>query len=86
MPHKPDILDEIINHLDPELIPTEFIVMAKVRTYDGNEAILTGPELDEYMDVHSDQIADVRVILDVRRIRNVIIELTDEIFERARQF
>lgn len=86
MPHKPDILDEIINHLDPELIPTEFIVMAKVRTYDGREAIVTGPELEDFMSQNEDQIADVRVILNVRSIRNRILETTEEIFERARQF
>jgi hypothetical protein len=35
---------------------------------------------------NEDQIADVRVILNVRSIRNVILETTETIFERARQF
>lgn len=83
---KPDILDEIINQLDPEMIPTEFIVMAKVRTYDGMESIITGDELEAFMTDRADDVADVRVILNIRGIRTQILEITEDIFNQASKF
>lgn len=85
MNQKPDILDEIINHLDPELIPTEYIILAKVRTYDGAEHIVKRDEYEDFMTVHSDTVINVQVILDVRMIRQEILDITDEIFELASQ-
>lgn len=85
MNQKPDILDEIINHLDPELIPTEYIILAKVRTYDGMETIVKREEYDQYMEDNSDLVANVQVILDVRLIRQQILEITTDIFEQASQ-
>jgi hypothetical protein len=85
MNQKPDILDEIINHLDPELIPTEYIILAKVRTYDGMETIVKREEYDQYMEDHSELVANVQVILDVRLIRQQILEITTDIFEKASQ-
>jgi hypothetical protein len=85
MNHKPDILDEIINHLDPELIPTEYIILAKVRTLDGNETIVKRDEFDDFMRDNGDLIFNVQVILDVRMIRQEILEITDDIFEKASQ-
>lgn len=85
MNQKPDILDEIINHLDPELIPTEYIILAKVRTYDGMETIVKREEYDQYMEDNSDMVANVQVILDVRLIRQQILEITNDIFEQASQ-
>lgn len=82
--YKPDIIDEIIDQLSPEMIPTEFILMAKVRTYDGAEHILTGEEFEQIMATRSADVADVRVILDVKRIRRVIITETNAIIAEAR--
>lgn len=83
--YKPDILDEIIDSLAPETIPAEFILMAKVRTYDGLETILTGPEFEKVMETQGDQIADIRVIIDVKKVRHVITTMTNEIFAAARE-
>lgn len=80
---KPDILDEIINQLDPELIPSEFVVMAKIRTFDGMESILSGVDMEAFMTENSDQIAEIRVILNVKLIRSTILEITDKIFAEA---
>lgn len=85
MNQKPDILDEIINHLEPEQIPTEYIIMAKVRTADGAEHIVTRDDYDDFMTVHSENVYNVQVILDVRLIRQQINEITDAIFEDASQ-
>jgi hypothetical protein len=81
---KPDILDEIIDQLSPEKIPTEFILMAKVRTFDGKETIVTGAALEELMDAKRDEVVDVRVILDIKRIRNFIVSETNAILAAAR--
>jgi hypothetical protein len=81
---KPDILDEIISQLDTEEIPAEFILLAKVRTVLGEELIINGSELEQMMTDKSDQIADVRVILDVKKIRQAIVKTTNGILNAAR--
>lgn len=81
---KPDILDEIISQLDTEEIPAEFILLAKVRTVLGEELIINGSDLEQMMEDKPDQIADVRVILDVKKIRKAVIMKTTEILDGAR--
>ncbi len=68
---KYDILDEIIEQLQVEQVPPEFIIMAKVRSYDGKESVITGEELDALIKSGA-PISDVRVILDVKKIRGRI--------------
>ena len=82
----PDILDEIIEQLDPSSIPTEFILLAKVRMIDGMEKIVTGEALEDYMMANADTVADVRVILDVKMIRDSILQVADEVLFQASQF
>jgi hypothetical protein len=81
---KPDILDEIISQLDTEEIPAEFILLAKVRTVLGEELIINGSDLESMMTNKPDQIADVRVILDVKKIRQAIVKTTNAILLAAR--
>jgi hypothetical protein len=86
MNQRPDILDEIITQLDPENIPSEFIIMAKVRTYDGGETIVNGgDEFDDYMTQNADQVANVQVVFNVRRIRERVLDMTQDILRRSRQ-
>ena len=82
----PDILDEIIEQLDPSSIPTEFILLAKVRMIDGMEKIVTGEALEDYMEANVDTVADVRVILDVKMIRDRILQVADDVLFQASQF
>jgi hypothetical protein len=83
---KPDILDEIISQIDTEEIPSEFILLAKVRTVLGEEHIVYGAELEQMMQDKSDQIADVRVILDVKKIRQAVMTRANEILVAARNY
>lgn len=78
--HNTDIIDEIIRQIDPERIPSEYIIMAKICLADGREAIVPGDELEQMMEKYGDEVQDVRVILDVRKIRLAIIEKTNQIF------
>jgi len=82
MAAKVDLLDDIINHIDPEEVPVEFIVMAKVTTVDGEERIVTGEELEAIMEnPERHNIAEARVILDVRKIRASILREVKTIFD-----
>jgi hypothetical protein len=69
-----DVLDDIIARLDPEDVPVEFIVMAKITDFQGAERIVKGQELLHLMK-HPDQyqIAEARVILNVKKIRKAIM-------------
>jgi hypothetical protein len=86
MTTKPDVLDEIISQIDPEEVPLEFIVMAKITTFDGEEKIITGSELEVMME-NPDQhnVLEARVILDIRKIRQTIQKETAKIFKAVRK-
>lgn len=85
MNQRPDILDEIITQLDPDHIPTEFIIMAKVRTFDGGEDIVNGEDFDDYMVTNAEHVANIQVVFNVRRIRERVTDITQEILRRSRQ-
>jgi hypothetical protein len=50
----------------------------------GEELIINGSDLEQMMEDKPDQIADVRVILDVKKIRQAIVTKTNEILNGAR--
>lgn len=80
---RPDILDEIIDQIEPEVVPPEFIIMAKIRTEDGKEFVITGEELQDALVSQKSDIVDIRVILNVKRIREMVIETTNNIFREV---
>jgi len=80
---RPDILDEIIDQIEPEVVPPEFIIMAKIRTEDGKEFVITGEELQDALASQKFDIVDIRVILNVKRIREMVIETTNNIFREV---
>lgn len=79
-----DVLDDIISQLEPENVPSEYIIMAKVTDYAGAERIIRGPELDRIMqNPDSHQIVEVRVILNVKKLRRAIIDEVNDIYEEV---
>jgi hypothetical protein len=79
-----DVLDDIISHLDPEDVPVEFIVMAQVTDFNGVEKIIKGDALEELlMNPEMHQIAELRVILNVRKIRKAIMEEVNAVYDEA---
>ena len=78
-----DILDDIISRLDPEEIPAEYIVMAKITDLDGNEKIIKGEELKEFMTKPFEFASEARIILDIRKIRKAIIEEVNRVYDEV---
>lgn len=79
-----DILDDIISRLDPEDVPIEFIVMAQITDFQGVEKIIKGDELEQVlMNPELYQIAELRVILNVRKIRKAIMEEVNAVYDEA---
>jgi len=77
-----DLLDDIIQSIDPDEVPLEFIVFAKVTDFSGNERILKGEEMARVMrGPDRKRLAEARVILDVRRIRMAITACVNEIYD-----
>jgi hypothetical protein len=79
-----DILDDIIGTLDPEDMPPEYILMAKVTDFEGNEKILRGADLHEFLN-NPFSVAEVRVLLDVRSIRATIIDIVGFVYEEVKR-
>lgn len=68
-----DILDELITTLQPEQVPIDYVVMAKLIKHDGTERILRGEELISFMAFPEKVVVkEARVILDIRKIRKVM--------------
>jgi len=78
-----NILDEVISGLQPEHIPSDYIVMAKIVNLNGVERILRGGELQDFMNDPNRgfNVSEARVILDVRKIRTTITTILFDFFE-----
>lgn len=68
-----DILDELITVLQPEQVPIDYIIMAKLIHHDGTERTIRGEELVSFMAFPEKIIVkEARVILDIRKIRRTM--------------
>lgn len=68
-----DILDELIGKLQPDDVPVDYIIMAKIVDRDSIERIIKGNDLTVFMaDPEKGNVREARVILDVRKIRRVM--------------
>ncbi|RYD66080.1 MAG: hypothetical protein EOP83_05950 [Verrucomicrobiaceae bacterium] len=79
-----DVIEEIISRLDPADVPVQYIVMAKIVDFKGEEKILRGEELKDMMenpDLHN--IAEARVILNVKKMRKTVISEIDHIYDEV---
>lgn len=79
-----DIIDEIVASLDPEHIPMEYIVMGRITLFNGSEKIIKGNELEMVLK-HPERynIAEARVVLDVKKIRKVIVDEINDIYDQV---
>lgn len=82
-PPQQDILDEIIADIDPEDIPPEYIIMARIVDLDGIERVLRGEELKSFMMNPQEMAVSAQIILDVRRIRRAITEYVNSIYDEV---
>lgn len=69
-------LEKILNELQPEFIPEEFVSAASVTTRDGERKLFTADEYKEFLEDNADEIMDVRVLVDMEKARDVINEIT----------
>lgn len=77
-----ELLADIIHNIDPDEVPLEFIILAKVTDYKDEEYILKGDELERVMrGPDRKKLKDARVILNVRRIRDRIAAGVNEIYD-----
>lgn len=77
-----DLLEDIIQNIDPDQVPLEYIILAKVTDFKGEERILKGTELARVMrGPERKLLAEARVILDVRKIRQAIAAGVNEIYD-----
>lgn len=80
---KYDFIDEIINDLDPEDIPIEYIVVAYIQTYSGSELTLSGKDLEAYMRLNGDSIVTFKFVLNMERIKSDINDVVIWLKENA---
>ena len=70
-----NILDDVISSLQPEDLPADYIIMARVVDLYGIEKILRGTELEKFMNNPNRHagVMEASVILNVQKIRLAII-------------
>ena len=85
MNHKEkDVLDDIISKLQPEEVPAEYIIMAKVTDIYGGERILKGSEIADWIKNPKHDLVEAKLILDVRKIKSRILFEVANFFETFR--
>jgi hypothetical protein len=81
-----DVLDDLIRNLDPEDVPIEFIVMAKVTDFEGNERIVKGDDLEKIIrEPELQHVAEVRVIYNVKKMRRAIMEEVNAVYDEVQR-
>ena len=80
-----EIIDEIIGEVDPDLIPLEFIMHARVMDKRGRETLLDGKDLEAFMskpvNTSIDDVSAASIILDVRKMRKQAFVEINAFFE-----
>ncbi len=77
-----DLFNDIIQNIDIDAVPLEFITMAKITTYDGSERLIRGAELaNTIRGPNRKKLVGLNVILDVRKIRNAVIAGVNEFYD-----
>lgn len=78
-----EILEDIIQQIDPEDVPVEFIVLARVTDMTGKEHTLKGKALEKVLR-NPDQyrFREARVILNVKKMGEAIVDEMNDIFAR----
>jgi hypothetical protein len=69
-----DLIDEVIRELDPQLIPSEYIFMAKITDIHGITKIVDGAELERLMkSPDGKNIVSARATFDSRKIKRALL-------------
>jgi hypothetical protein len=79
-----DVLDDLISRLEPEDVPVEYIVMARITDFQGRERVVRGAELEDFIqnpELH--QIAEARVILNVKKMRKAILGEVNYVYDEV---
>jgi hypothetical protein len=78
-----DIVDEIIADLEPEQIPAEFISEAMITGFDGNEKVIRGDDLKEFLSAPFEFAVEARILLNIRKIRRAIITEVNAVYDEV---
>lgn len=74
-------LEKILNELEPQFIPEEFVAAASILTRDGERKLFTGDEYRTFLAKHEEDIMECRVIVDMEKASETIQEITFGIFK-----
>lgn len=78
-----DFIDSIIDEINPAVVPPEFIIMAKVVMTDGEELLMSGYEFESFLEREGDEVVDISVILNVKKIRDAVMTETEKILNEV---
>lgn len=77
-----NLFDDIMQNIDIDDVPLEFIVVAKVTSKDGTERLIRGSELEKVIrGPERKRLVGFNAVLDTRKIRNVVVAGVNEIYD-----
>ena len=71
--------EDILVNTSFDSLPKEFFSAAYITLRNGKIIILTSEELEEYITEHDHEIDEIRVAIDITKIRSTITEETNRI-------
>lgn len=82
-----DYIDQFLEEADTVIVPEEFISAACVTYKNGEEHYITFDEASELINkgsYNSQGIESIRAVIDLKAVRKVVADLTEEVLSHAR--
>jgi hypothetical protein len=67
-----DMINDMIDTLEPELVPSDFIVCAQLSMNDGSEIMVNGSEMAEALRLRRSNLVKYKVVLNSKLIHDRI--------------
>jgi hypothetical protein len=77
-----EVLDSIIDNLQAEDVPASFMIMAKLTDLNGNEKIIKGSDLEDFLKNNKKEFYEVRFVLNVKKMKLAILNEFKKFKER----
>lgn len=73
-------IEDIFSKQDPALIPLEYIIGIKLKTFDGHTKYFSGPDFKKYIETNSNLVGYIEIAFNVQKFSDDIKEETKKAF------
>lgn len=73
-------IEDIFSKQDPSLIPLEYIIGIKLRTFDGHTRYFNGSDFRKFIEVNSSLVGYIEIAFNVKKFSDDVKEETKKAF------